>query len=320
MAKTIRTTTATSTIGIPYQFVCQSCGKRNFQIAKLVGIASETRTSSYQHASGTLGVEAQKQMIEAVRKTDDELRTYADRLRKARGSDGSDIQALRETDFSFLYPFFGTVCAYCGKKQNWTGSSPKNEGKEKKSHKGCLIPIGGLVLAITLFAVATVFSGTAAADIIGAAGFLILLAGIIIFLVNLLRSLEKDQTVLVPESVDPDTLPVLDLQDLENPDRIPSEDKLAVPAKITIIRESAFYLNGVTDSFSLNGRDVGDLANGESLDTETHRQHNVLYVLNGSFEPLVFEVESGAQAEIHFRASRFVPDACSGIRIISYNR
>lgn len=326
MGKVIRTTTVTSTAKVPYHFICPFCGKRNDQLADLAGRASETRTSSYQRASGTLGVDAQKDMLDTVRKTDEELRTYADRIREVRNSGGEGAQAFREMNFSFLSPFVGAVCAYCGKKQRWTRSPEETEGeaKGKKSRIGCLVPLAGLVLSIVLFVVASRFSGTSAADILGAAGFLILIGGIIFFLVNFIRSSDKADPGFAPEKVDPDTIPVLDLQDITNPDRIPSEDRLDAPAKITIIRDPAFLGNGVTCDFTLNGKDVGELANDESLDTTAHRRHNVLYAYSKDYngfpsmtgDPLAFEVEPGAEAEIHFRATKFLPEDCTGIRVI----
>ena len=56
----VASTTVTQTAQqlVPYHFTCNYCGKRNDQAVDISGSASEARSSSYQHASGTLGVDA----------------------------------------------------------------------------------------------------------------------------------------------------------------------------------------------------------------------------------------------------------------------
>ena len=163
-------------------------------------------------------------------------------------------------------------------------------------------------------------SGTTAADVVGCLGFAVLLAGIILYFVYTRRGRKRNRADAAPVPDDPDRLPVLDPQNLDSPAPLPAGEKLDVPAGITLIRDSSFVYNAVKPVFRLNTRDVGSLSNGESLTAKTDRKHNVLYASDPSygntFRPLVFETDPGAEAEIHFKGSGFVPDACKGIRVI----
>lgn len=98
------------------------------------------------------------------------------------------------------------------------------------------------------------------------------------------------------------------------------DEQLDSPAKITIIRESAFYLNGVKPLFRLNNTDVGRLSNGESVTCTTLQKHNTLLAIDdthgNSFKPFVFKVSSGGEAKIVFKANKFLPDKSSGIKPI----
>lgn len=307
MAKITRTTTQTATVRVPYHFTCNYCGKRNDQSVSLSGVASESRSSSYQHASGTLGVDARKNLMESVDLTSKMIREYGDGLRAGQAKAGC------------LIPFYGTVCCYCGKEQAWSRLPGSGTGK-RRSRKGCLIPVAGLVLAVLLFVIATMLSGTPAADIIGFSGFGVLIAGVVLYFVYPRLGRKRNAADSAAEPNDPDNLPVLDLQDLGKPAFVPAEDRLAAPARIRLLRESSFVYNAVKPDFQLNTVEIGSLANGESLNAVTNRKHNVLYATDGnygnSFRPLVFETDSGADAEIHFKATGFLPDKCTGIRVV----
>ena len=332
MARIIRTTTQTAKIKVPFHYICGNCGKRNDQVTEFAGSASETRTSSYQHASGTLGAEAQNNLTDSIRKTEEGLRAYERQLRAAREGENADLNAMRSAAASLMYSFPDAVCAYCGRKPNWRMSFTESKlPGGKKSRKGCLIPVAGLVLAIIFTGIATLINmkteaGTLA-DIVGFTGYGILFAGVILYFIYKRRNPAQRQTrvELASALIDPDLLPKLDLEHIGSPIPVPHDDRLAVPAKITLVRDSAFYMNGVIGVFRLNETEIGELKNGETLSAATNRKHNVLYAtavnslnsdLRNDLEPLVFAVEPGAQAEIHFKSGKFLPDACTGIRVI----
>lgn len=332
MARIIRTTEHTVTANVPYHYICENCRKRNDQVAVFNGCASETLGSSYQHASGTLGVESVRDLNDYIQKTNEGLQECVKQLCSQKSGDP------KQNVFStFLFPFSNAVCVYCGKKPTWSGSEFTGEPQpsKKNSRKGCLIPVAGFVLAILLFVIAMLITTSGnkgpVADIIGFSGFGALFAGIVFYIIYRMRNRKSEKFRVEPgmnsAQINPDCFPIMDLQNINQPVPVPDEDKLAVPAEITIIRDSAAYLNGVTGSFRLNDKEIGKLMNGQNLLTTTHRKHNVLYAtginkfnsdMTTDFKPLVFAVESGTHAEIHFKSGKFLPDACTGMDIIGF--
>lgn len=93
-------------------------------------------------------------------------------------------------------------------------------------------------------------------------------------------------------------------------------EPLAAPAQISIIRDSHPESASAAWSFMLNGISAGSLADGQTLTVTTGMQQNMLRALpqNGvEPPPLVFIVQSGAVAQIHFKNGAFLPYESSGI-------
>jgi hypothetical protein len=87
-------------------------------------------------------------------------------------------------------------------------------------------------------------------------------------------------------------------------------------ATIDIIRETSMKGDLTSWSFILNGEKVGNLGNGASRITATKQRQNILRAVSEDGEeymPLMFEIESGGRAEIHFKGDHFVREACTGI-------
>lgn len=314
MAKS-RIVTQTATLAMPYHFTCNYCGKRNDQAVDISGAATRVLRAYRPDTSGTLGLEARQDLGKSIGAVGDMIGNYGAGIRAGRRFRDVWSGEYAGLQYDCLLPFHNVVCAHCGKKQAWS-----IDPSDKKSHRGWLTFAAGLILSVIFFAVATILSGSAAADVIGVFGFVILIAGIVLAVVFSRLGKRKLREALAAEPNDPDKLPVLDPQALEDSDAASDGDRLSAPAVITLIRDSSFVYNAVKPTFRLNVRDVGSLANGESLTAKTMRRHNVLYASDNSygnsFAPLAFEVEPGAEAEIHFKATKFVPGACRGIRVI----
>jgi hypothetical protein len=99
------------------------------------------------------------------------------------------------------------------------------------------------------------------------------------------------------------------------PDQAPA-DPLDEPATLEIVRDASLRGDITSWTFALNGETVGSLGNGASRRTGTKQRQNTLTAVSDDGTqcmPLRFNVESGGQAEIHFKVDRFVPEASTGI-------
>ena len=93
-------------------------------------------------------------------------------------------------------------------------------------------------------------------------------------------------------------------------------EPLPAEQPVTITRDKAFAGAGVKYEISLNGKLVGNIANGDTLHGFTDQRQNVLTArLNGGdeFPPFVFQVADGCPADIHFVSGRFIPERSTGI-------
>ena len=89
------------------------------------------------------------------------------------------------------------------------------------------------------------------------------------------------------------------------------------PASLKIVRDNTYIGMAIKWSFAVNGHSVGGLMMGKSLNVEiTHRQ-NILraFDVSGNEAPhLLFNMDSGDRAEIHFKANRFIKDKEKGLK------
>lgn len=311
MAKTIITTMKTAEGKLPYHFICNYCGQKNDRIMNITGVAIESRSRG--KGTGTLEVEALRDLQEEPERIEKRIREYEEGLRAGRNYKYSFLfHDLKGNYPDYIYGIDGT-CKYCGKSQAWT-KSPAERTAKQKMKTSCLPVVLGFILGILCF-IAAVFLPDGTDDIIGGLGFAFILSGIVLIPLLSERQLKKNLAKALAEPNDPDKLP----SRVDNNRTVSVEvdnDRLTAPAKIKVVRESSFMLNGVNPVFVLNDKKIGRLSNGESLITATYAKHNILRAVDkNDFEPLVFEVESGANAEIYFKAGRFLRDKSNGIAI-----
>jgi hypothetical protein len=89
---------------------------------------------------------------------------------------------------------------------------------------------------------------------------------------------------------------------------------LTAAAGIRIVYERSFAGSDVT--FVLNGRRLGSLAQGSSVDTYTNQRQNILRAADSDGNetaPFLFDVADNGDAEIFFKANRFVAERSTGI-------
>lgn len=87
-------------------------------------------------------------------------------------------------------------------------------------------------------------------------------------------------------------------------------------ATIDIIRDYSMRGDITSWKFILNGETVGSLTNGSQRSTTTRQRQNTLRAVSEDgreYAPLLFDVESGGHAEIHFKGDRFEREASAGI-------
>lgn len=321
MARSTTTFTKTVTGKVPYHFVCNYCGRRNDKVQETSGAASKSiRGAYYGNAEGTamdvqLGIEAQANLLKNIKTLEERIRDYSEGVREGRTfryslSPPPTLKGEHPDHLSM-----DATCAYCGKKQAW--STDPTTGT---SAKGCLITVLGFLLFFACLFGATSLDGSGAA-VLGVFGFAVLIGSYVLSQVLSKRRIRQNQSMINAEPNDPDKLPVLDLEGAEKLDHAAAPDEqLDSPAKITVIRESTFYCCGVKPLFRLNNTDIGRLSNGESVTCTTLQKHNTLYAIDdtigNSFKPLVFEVTSGGEAKIVFRANKFLPGKSTGIKPI----
>lgn len=97
-------------------------------------------------------------------------------------------------------------------------------------------------------------------------------------------------------------------------------EPLSIPAQLTIVREGSMVGAAVSWSFFLNGNGIGSLGNGKMLSVATGLKRNMLVakdVYGSELPPFVFEVEPGANAQIHFKANKFLPEKSMGVLPVS---
>lgn len=100
-------------------------------------------------------------------------------------------------------------------------------------------------------------------------------------------------------------------------DQIAQQAKpLEIPAKILLVRDRSMVSAALPITFSLNGKTLCQLNNRASFAFEAAQSRNILIAVDqygSQSKPLVFDIESGAQAEIHFRPFKFDQAAAKGI-------
>lgn len=93
-------------------------------------------------------------------------------------------------------------------------------------------------------------------------------------------------------------------------------EPLAAPARIDIVRDSHKGSEPAVWNFVLNGYMMGSIGDGQTMTVTTGQQQNVLRALpdNGvEPPPMMFGIQSGGVAEIHFKNGAFLPDESGGI-------
>lgn len=101
---------------------------------------------------------------------------------------------------------------------------------------------------------------------------------------------------------------------------LPRAQTLMHPVTLTITREKSFVGGMVPVSLRLNGGDIGDLKNGDSLKARTSFRQNILVATDrqgNEFPPLTFAVAEGMDAHIYFQGGKFLDDAHQGILLLS---
>lgn len=94
---------------------------------------------------------------------------------------------------------------------------------------------------------------------------------------------------------------------------------LASAVRIDLVREPSVVGMVTQWKCKLNGNLIGSLGNGKTLTGMTRQKQNVLQVTDpyGNEMPaLIFEVQEGARAEIHFKINRFILERSQGITLI----
>ncbi len=97
---------------------------------------------------------------------------------------------------------------------------------------------------------------------------------------------------------------------------LPKAEPLETPAVIDIIRDYSMRGDITSWKFILNEETVGSLGNGAARSVETRQRQNTLRAISEDGRecaPLLFNIESGGHAEIHFMGEGFVPAECKGI-------
>jgi hypothetical protein len=98
---------------------------------------------------------------------------------------------------------------------------------------------------------------------------------------------------------------------------------LNAPTSLTIQRQSSFLRKFATYSVLLNGVQVGDLKNGERMNIYTNQVENeitafcFIYFIKRTLKPLYFVVNPGTNALIVFDSTKFKPELCHGIALLS---
>lgn len=314
MAKTTTTFTKSVKAKVPYHFVCNYCGKRNDKVQEFEGAGISTLRGSHSSASFgmemKLDTEARDDLVKRIKFADSKIKDYGEGLKQGRMFSYSLDSTLKGEHPDHLNGLVvhDATCTYCGKKQAWS-----IDPAEGTTNLGCLI----LFIALSLMGLGILLG--ALGSIVGAVLFI---SAVGVFALNYIlpkRKLKANQAKIAAEPNDPDKLPVLDLDGEEKFDHDAAPDEqLDSPAKITVIRESALYLSGIKPLFRLNNTDVGRLSNGESVTCTTLQKHNTLYAIDdsigNSFKPFVFEMTSGGEAKIVFKAGKFLPDKSTGIK------
>ena len=324
MASSTTTFTKTATGKVPYHFVCNYCGRRNNKEQTVLGSASKSfRGAYYGSAAGTvldfqLGIEAQADMLKNVETLKETIRDYGEGLREGRTFRYSPLSPYTLKGEHPDHLSLDATCMYCGKKQAW--STDPTTGT---TVKGCLLTVLGFLLFFGCCFGAASLDANDGGTALGVFGLAVFIGLFVLSQVLSKRRLRKNQALINAEPNDPDKLPVLGSEgaDAEEPDRagLPDE-QLDPPVRITLFRDSAFYLCGVTLMFRLHGTEIGSLGNGGSLTCTTSQKHNELLAVDNSygnsFEPFVFEVIPGSEATIVFEGNKFLPEKSTGIKAV----
>ncbi|MDR2437213.1 MAG: hypothetical protein LBD17_03995 [Endomicrobium sp.] len=103
-------------------------------------------------------------------------------------------------------------------------------------------------------------------------------------------------------------------------DKLLLASPLDTPVTLTIQREKSSLSKFVPYSVSLNGVEIGDLKNGESIQSSTNLVENGMSVVSQQgidLKPFYFIVKAGTNALITFNSSRFMPELCRGIHLLN---
>jgi len=100
-----------------------------------------------------------------------------------------------------------------------------------------------------------------------------------------------------------------------------NEQPTSEPCTIKIVRDKSFSAAMAAYTMVLNGTEVGEIKNGETLTVTTNYINNHLSAKNGiynnSIRPLSFAVTPGMTAEIHFKGGTFKPKECVNCTVLS---
>lgn len=319
MAKTTTTFLKSKVYEFPYHFTCNYCGKVNNKIARPLIEASEThRGAYYGNVGGTL-LDVQLEQQTAINaqlwttETEKRLSDYGEGLREGRKFKYSlFFQSLKGTHLDHIddSEHINSVCVHCGKKQIWAADPTKGTA---------LSGVLGLVLADLLAAGGFIIAGSIGngfwSSLFGYLGLLFFLGGFVFDVLIAKRLLKKNQNKIAAEPNDTNKLPVLGFGVFED------VELLETPVKINIRREHSLKNYGIPLMFNLNNKNISELQDGECITAMTNQKHNILCAYNSGvrnhFYRLVFEVTSGSEAEVHFKASKFLPEKCNGITVVS---
>lgn len=90
--------------------------------------------------------------------------------------------------------------------------------------------------------------------------------------------------------------------------------ELRIPCKIIIKREKAFYACAMTYNIKLNGKNIGFLKNGDSIECSTMLVNNMITssATNGAVDTINFSIDDFTRVvEVYFKGQKFLKDKLS---------
>jgi hypothetical protein len=85
-------------------------------------------------------------------------------------------------------------------------------------------------------------------------------------------------------------------------------EQLTTPCKIIFFRDKALFGAIVPQTVNLNGREIGDVNNGKSIEFTTNKKSNAITVTDragGISKPYKFDAVEGGLIEVHFKMGKF---------------